>query len=620
MNKELWQQVEQIYFSALELRVEERKAYLEAACAGEAELRREVEALLASEDQAQDFLEIPAMEQAAKELAAELPTQAQTQSLPMPVPQQRLGHYKLLAPLGKGGMGEVYLALDTRLNRKAAIKLLPAQFTHEADRVRRFAQEARAASALNHPNILTIYEIGKIPADNGSIHYIATEYVEGETLRQRLANAPGSRLPLATAIEIALQMTAALVAAHEAGIIHRDLKPENIMVRRDGLVKVLDFGLAKLIERRGDAAMGRQGEEADTLLAESPRPPVAASLTLPGIVMGTPRYMSPEQARGDKVDARTDLFSLGIVFYELFTGTPPFTGASPMDVISAILTAEPKALRSLRADVPIKLEQIIHHLLRKNREQRIASTQELLAELKTCQQEMEAVKRVAPTPPKRRSWWIVGAAMITVLLGGSWFWFSRPSSDRKPLRSEFSEMFLGLGRWNVPPTGWEIRGERLFIANQSRVGYTTNITADDFTMTFLLRLENADGAAWVLRIRDQDNYYLFHLDGSKTATRYFSAYIVREGKLGEAVSQIPVTKQLIAGGHYTVNITAKGNEITHLLNSADDPSADTMGDPLGYFKDENNLYPSGGIGFRSVGTEQFSVDDLYVRPLSLHIQ
>ncbi|MBL7650159.1 MAG: serine/threonine protein kinase, partial [Candidatus Hydrogenedentes bacterium] len=247
------------------------------------------------------------------------------------------GQYAVTAPLGKGGMGEVYLAEDARLKRKVALKLLPAEFTQNSERLRRFEQEAQATSALNHPNIITIHEIG---AHNGT-HYIATEFIAGRTLRDHLRQP----LPLDESLNIALQMANALAAAHDAGIIHRDIKPENVMVRSDGIVKVLDFGLAKLTERHGDVAMGRQGEEADTWLAESSRPPVAAShSTTPGTVMGTASYMSPEQARGEKVDARSDLFSLGIVLYEMIAGRQPFSGVNMLDVIGAILHQEPAPL------------------------------------------------------------------------------------------------------------------------------------------------------------------------------------------------------------------------------------------------------------------------------------
>lgn len=602
MDKQRWQQIEPIYFAALEHNAAERDAYLEQACAGDAELRREVEALLRAEGEAGNWLEQPTLVQ--EEI---------TRPLPVPVPQ-RIGPYQLLSQLGKGGMGEVHLALDSRLQRKAAIKLLPAEFTNDPSRLHRFAQEARAASALNHPNILTIYEIGKVPLDQGAVHYIATEYVEGETLRQRMAQP----MPIADTLELACQITAALAAAHEAGIIHRDIKPENLMVRRDGLVKVLDFGLAKLGETR-DAERGTRNQEDSPASDIHHSSLIVHPSTMPGIVMGTPRYMSPEQARGEKVDARTDLFSLGILLYEMLAGQPPFPGLSPMEVISEILTAEPKALRSVRPEVSAKLGKCIHRLLRKNREQRHASAQDLLAELKECQAELAVPKASAPAwfTPQRVGLGL--AAVLLLLFGGWWFWSRTPAAP-KPLRSEFSELFVDLGRWTVPPTGWELRGERLFVANQPRVGWATNVAADDFTMTFHLRLETPVGAAWALRIRAQDNYYLFHLSRNENATSYFSTYVVQNGKLGEAVSRIPVTKALRAGGDYTVNITAKGNEIRHFLNPADDPSTEALGDEIGYFKDENNLYAVGGIGFRTVGQERFSVDELYVRPLGLQNQ
>ncbi|MGH9937069.1 MAG: serine/threonine-protein kinase, partial [Blastocatellia bacterium] len=216
----------------------------------------------------------------------------------------RLEHYEIISPLGAGGMGEVYLAEDTRLGRKVALKLLPKEFTRHAERVRRFEQEARAASATNHPNILTIFEIGEAAGER----YIATEFVDGQTLRERLN---GERLAPPAALEITAQIAAALAAAHEAGIVHRDIKPENVMLRRDGIVKVLDFGLAKLTERRPDAI-------------DREAPTIAKVNTDPGTVMGTANYMSPEQARGLEVDARSDIFSLGVTLYEMLAGRTPF--------------------------------------------------------------------------------------------------------------------------------------------------------------------------------------------------------------------------------------------------------------------------------------------------------
>jgi hypothetical protein len=336
--------------------------------------------------------------------------------------------------------------------------------------------------------------------------------------------------------------------------------------------------------------------------------------------------MSPEQARGQKVDARTDLFSLGIVLFELVAGKPPFEGDSPVDVIGAILVHKPVPLPSLRPEVPARLDQIIQRTLCKEREQRYPSAQALLRDLKECQSELQleshlAKRAAAPkTASTGKPLWLVPASLSLVLLLAGGLYFSRGRADNQFLTTEFSEFFLDLGRWTVPASGWSIRGERLAIENQTTVGYPTRIQAGDFTMTFHLKLENAEGAAWALRIRDPDNYYLFYLDGtnnSKNATNYFSSYIVRAGKLGVAVSRIPVTTKLLVGGEYTINVTAKHNEITHLINSAEAPSQDPLGDPLGYFKDEENTYQSGGFGFRTIGQERFSVDELYVRPLSL---
>jgi serine/threonine protein kinase len=238
----------------------------------------------------------------------------------------RFSHFVVHSLLGTGGMGEVYLAEDTRLGRKIALKLLPENFTLDPNRLRRFEQEARTASALNHPNILTIYEIGSVD----SVHFIATELVEGVTLRKRISD---RRLKLSEVLEIAIQTASALAAAHHAGIVHRDVKPENIMLRRDGYVKVLDFGLAKLTEHSSSSI--------DT---QSPTQTKAAS-TDPGTVLGTAKYMSPEQARGYEVDVRTDIWSLGVVIYEMVAGRAPFDGSTRSDVIAAILKLEPAEQR-----------------------------------------------------------------------------------------------------------------------------------------------------------------------------------------------------------------------------------------------------------------------------------
>jgi serine/threonine protein kinase/Tol biopolymer transport system component len=279
-----------------------------------------------------------------------------------------LSRYRILNKLGAGGMGEVYLAEDTRLHRRVALKFLPTQFTTDATRVRRFEKEARAASALNHPNILTIHEIGE--ADGA--HFIATEFVEGTTLRQRLSLAP---FGLIEALDVAIQVAAALQAAHAIGVVHRDIKPENLMLRHDGYVKVLDFGLAKFIENA---------------TASDSMPTQAATQTEPGLAMGTTPYMSPEQTRGLRVDARTDIWSLGVVLYEMITGHLPFTGETRSDILAAILKSEPMPLATYAPHAPIELRRIVSRMLGKDCGQRYQNASELLVDLRALKRTQEA--------------------------------------------------------------------------------------------------------------------------------------------------------------------------------------------------------------------------------------
>lgn len=394
MDRDRWEQIEHLYHAALEREPEARDEFLDEACAGDSDLRREVEELLDADDPNDSFIQSPAIEIAARALAA-IQTGAQSSS----PAQRQIGTYQFLNPLGRGGMGEVHLALDARLGRKVAVKLLLAEFTTDAERLRRFEQEARAASALNHPNIITIYEIG----ETGSAHYIVTEYVEGETLRQRMTAAPEQCVPLSDAIDVALQIATALAAAHEAGIAHRDIKPENVMVRRDGIVKVLDFGLAKLTEGQRDR--GTEGWRDRVDIESSLRPSVTPSLNLSvppsitaaGVVMGTPRYMSPEQARGEKVDTRTDIFSLGVTLYEMITGRTPFVGSTSGQMIAAILQDEPPPLAAFAPTAPAELQRLVSKALRKNREERYQEIKDLLLDLKRLKQDLELEARERTT-------------------------------------------------------------------------------------------------------------------------------------------------------------------------------------------------------------------------------
>ncbi|HEX8890799.1 MAG TPA: protein kinase [Pyrinomonadaceae bacterium] len=302
-------------------------------------------------------------------------------------PGTRLNRYEIRSLLGRGGMGEVYLAQDTTLRRPVALKLLPARFTEDSDRLQRFEQEAQAASALNHPNIITIHEIGR----EDSVHFMATEFVEGETLRHRMEREP---LKLSEALEIGVQAAAALTAAHAAGIIHRDIKPENIMLRPDGYIKILDFGLAKLTERRAE-------------MIDTQAPTMAKVATNPGTVMGTTNYMSPEQTRGLEVDARTDIWSLGVLLYEMVTGHAPFEGETQSDVIVSILDREPLPLSSESREVPAELQRIIRKALSKDREERYQTVKDLLIDLKSLRQELAFESRLeyslAPNANRRAS-------------------------------------------------------------------------------------------------------------------------------------------------------------------------------------------------------------------------
>src|SRR4029079_5228662 len=311
---------------------------LVSACGDDAELRGEVESLIASHEKSGEFIDAPAY-QAAAEIIVDSRAELK--------PGQTIGSYEIVSFLSRGGMGEVYLAQDRRLSRKVALKILPASFTKDHDRLRRFEQEARAASALNHPNIITIYEI----LQTNSTHVIVTEFVEGETLRRRLSH---TALRLFESIDIASQIADALSAAHKAGIIHRDIKPENIMLRPDGYIKVLDFGLAKLNE--------------DVSQAVALEAPTMQVRTGSGIVIGTAGYMSPEQARGVSVDERSDIFSLGTVIYEMVGRRKPFDGETPSDTLASILKTEPPTLLQLDSRVPPELNRIVNKALRKDRE------------------------------------------------------------------------------------------------------------------------------------------------------------------------------------------------------------------------------------------------------------
>jgi serine/threonine protein kinase/Flp pilus assembly protein TadD len=383
-----WENLKQIFHSALILPAEERAAYLDQACDGDLSLRRRVEELLQSHEETGNFVDAPAFRAAAEMLidGAELKAGS------------RVAHYRIFSLLGEGGMGRVYLAEDTKLHRKVSLKFLSADVTKDLERLRRFEQEARAASALNQPNIITIHEIGE---EDGH-QFIATEFIDGQTLRERLR----SPLDLDESLEIAIQVASALVAAHRVNIVHRDIKPENIMIRKDdGLVKVLDFGLAKM-SVPGAVATGSFDGEADTLLRN----------TAPGVVMGTVAYMSPEQARGESVDERTDIWSLGVVLYEMVAGCSPFVASTSNEIISAILSKEaPAPLTRYSNVVPERLEEIVEKALTKNKDERYQTSKDLLIDLKRLQQtlQLKAVSERNTSPDRIVSAATNGQAVVS---------------------------------------------------------------------------------------------------------------------------------------------------------------------------------------------------------------
>ena len=351
MKAERWQKIERLYHAALERDGDERASFLTEACSDDASLLREVERLLAANERADGFLDTPALELEAKNMAAE----KAASSLGIRVGQM-LGSYEVLSHLGAGGMGEVWRARDTRLDREVAIKVLPALLSGDADRLRRFGQEARATSALNHPNILTIYDIGEYEG----VPFIVAEMLEGGELREQLKGGP---LPIRRSVDLAHQIAQGLEAAHEKGIIHRDLKPENIFVTKSGRVKILDFGIAKLV-----APESKEVDlEASTKIL----------LTNPGMILGTVGYMSPEQVRGRDVDQRSDIFSFGVILYEMLTGQRAFRGDSAIEVMSAILKEEPPETALLNSKISPQLERIVRRCLEKQPEQRFQSASDL---------------------------------------------------------------------------------------------------------------------------------------------------------------------------------------------------------------------------------------------------
>lgn len=485
--------IEEIYHAALEKSPAEREAFLAQICGGDEDLRREVESLLEFDEQAADFIETP-----PEDIAAALFSKGANQD----IIGKTLNHYHILSVLGAGGMGEVYLAEDTRLGRKTAVKLLPPQFASDAERKKRFEQEARAVSALNHPNILTIYGI----EETENLNFIATEFIDGQTLRERISEKPFS---WQETLEIALQITSALESAHSVGIIHRDIKPANIMLRRDGIVKILDFGLAKLTMQGGDSGSFETREQ-----------------TAPNRVMGTINYMSPEQALGERVDARTDIFSLGVVLYEMLSGVSPFAGASDAAVYNATINKNPPSLIDSNAEIPPALDQIIRRAIEKRCENRYQTATDLSRDLLILKQNSNSnlsIENFAALEKKSKRAKIFYAATATasailLVLAAFYFFSNRFSSSQAAKNFNYTQFTNQGGEElfpNLSPDGktiifasresgnWDIYFQRVGGANA--VNITKDSPANDTQPAFspdgeqiAFRSERENGGIFVM--------------------------------------------------------------------------------------------------------------------------
>jgi serine/threonine protein kinase/N-acetylneuraminic acid mutarotase len=425
INRDRWEELDRLFQAAIDVEPRQRTDFIAQACSGDPVLREEIESLLKSDADGWSFLEEPALQLAAPFVVSEDQPQLHA--------GQTIGDYRILGAIGRGGMGEIYLAKDLVLNRRVALKLLPVEYTRDQDRLLRFQNEAQAASALNHPNILTIYQLGSFEG----LQFIVTEFVEGKTIRELIA---GQSLDVKQALEVVIQIASALTAAHKAGIVHRDIKPENVMLRPDGYVKVLDFGLAKLSEPTAVAG----GQSVD--LAAASHANISSAL-----LMGTVRYMSPEQARGLRVDARSDIFSLGVMLYEMIAGRAPFENNDITRLVESILHEEPLSLTRRSDKVPADLVAVTTKALTKDREQRYQSADELLIDLRALQ----TVREKAPTSTFNRFTSTIkrhkvvatfSLVLITLASIGGYVWYKRYAKPAASTSSNESK-YVFTGRW-----------------------------------------------------------------------------------------------------------------------------------------------------------------------------
>jgi eukaryotic-like serine/threonine-protein kinase len=533
-----YRQIKKIFQSVIELPRSEQAAFLDRHCSDDPDLRRKVESLIASHGQTGDSIETMAAEVAVKMLAA-----GQSASLV----GRQIGSYRVIDQIGQGGMGEVYLAQDGKLGRRVALKLLPPQFVGDARRVLRFEQEARAVSALNHPNIITIFDAGQFE----DIYFIATEYVDGRTLREELEER--GRLPVKEAVKIALQIADALSTAHEAGIVHRDIKPENVMLRRDGYVKVLDFGLAKMAESM----------LADHYAGGTP-PPSSSYLSQAGTVFGTIKYMAPEQARGQAVDARTDVFSLGITLYEMLTGRLPFAAATG-EHIQTPPAAGPVPLMRSAPEVPAELRQVVERALAEERLSRQQTIDEFANQLRLIAEDLQfrdrlgvpgerptaaakAPRQTAKIPAwaARRRPIAIGVITMALLLGSLVTWrLTKPQQGHAAPVSEFGLVRLTHDLASDTGPTWSPDGKQIaFTSNREGQPAIFVMNADGGGVR---RVNNglpvSNEATWQpdgrIRFNDGRHTYTMKPDGSDLARMSASGALSPDG--GRILSQKELT-------------------------------------------------------------------------------
>ncbi|MDQ3749318.1 MAG: protein kinase [Acidobacteriota bacterium] len=419
MNPEQWQKVREIFDDASRQKPAERRRFVNEVCGDDKTLLAEVESLLSSLGSAESFMETPAIAEAADVIEAE------TKRLESGT---CFGHYEIIKQIGAGGMGEVYLAEDKKLDLKVAVKILNEKFSQDESSLYRFIREAKAASALNHPNILVIHEIG----ETDEARYIVSEFVKGKTLREVLKEKP---LTLSEVLDISIQITGALCTAHEAHLIHRDIKPENIMIRPDGYVKVLDFGLAKLVEQKNPSILSLEPST------------VRQNQTAKGVIMGTVNYMSPEQAKGERVDERTDIFSLGVVIYEMMAGRTPFAGDSMSETFANLINAEPQPLSRFAANVPDEMQRIVAKMLRKNKDERYQTMMDVLTDSRDLRENLTLDEKLEKSrSPESEN----ATAILQATTGGpnlqtaeTQYSFSRQIKRHKSLAAIVSIVLLG---------------------------------------------------------------------------------------------------------------------------------------------------------------------------------